>query len=76
MVQGVVRAAFPGQYELRDGHEGVALLKKGLQDAGEGLGGVLGGVVEQDDGAGLDLAGDPLGDVGGGEVLPVQGVTG
>ena len=34
-----------------------------------------GGVVEQDDGAGLDLGGHPLDDLSGGQVLPVQAVT-
>ena len=35
---------------------------------------MLGSVVEEDDGPGLDLACHPLGDIGGGEVLPVQRV--
>ena len=31
--------------------------------------------MEQDDGAGLDFRGDPLGDLPGGEVFPVQAVN-
>jgi len=75
VVDGVVHVTLAGEDELGDGHEGVALLEKGVDDAGEGLWGVLGGVVEQDDGPRLDLAGHPLGDVGGGQVLPVQAVN-
>ena len=74
VVDGVLLAAGPRQDELRDGHKGIALLQKSLDDAGQGLRGVEGGVVEQDDGPGLDLGGHPLGDVGGGQVLPVQAV--
>lgn len=35
-----------GEDDLGDGDEGVAVLEEGLQDGGEGLGGVLGRVVE------------------------------
>lgn len=34
-----------------------------------------GGIVEEDNGAGLHLGHHPLGDVGGGQILPVQTVT-
>ena len=74
MVDGVVGVVLPGQDELGDGHKGVALLQDGLDDPGQGLGGVLGRVVEQHDGAGLHLAGDPLGDLAGRDLLPVQAV--
>ena len=60
---------------LGDGNKGIALLKQGLDDGGQGLRGMEGGVVEQDDGAGLDLGGHPLDDLSGGQVLPVQAVT-
>ena len=62
LAAGVVDGVLPGEEDLGDGDEGVALLEKGLDDSGQGLGGVEGGVVEQDDGAGLNLAGHPLGD--------------
>lgn len=75
MVDGIVGVVLPGQDQLGDGHEGVPLLQQGLQDGGQGLRGVLGGIVEQDDGPGLDLGGHPLGDLAGREVLPVQGIA-
>ena len=74
VVDGVLLAAGPRQDELGDGHKGIALLQKSLDDAGQGLRGVEGGVVEQDDGARLDLGGDAPGNLAGGEVLPVQAV--
>lgn len=75
MVDGVVGAALAREDDLRDGDEGVSLLEEALQDRGQGLGRMEGGVVEEDDRAGLYLARDPLGDLGRGEVLPVQTVT-
>ena len=47
---GVVDGVFPGEDDLRDGHKGVPLLEQGLNDGGQGLRGVQGGVVEQNDG--------------------------
>ena len=70
MVDGV----FPVQQDLRDGDKGIAVLEELFQDARQSLWSVLGSVVEQDDGPGLDLFGDPFGDLRGGEVLPVQAV--
>ena len=75
MVDGVVGVVRPGEDQLRDGDEGVPVPEQGLQDAGQGLRGVEGRVVEEHDGAGLHPGGDPLGDLAGGEVLPVQAVT-
>ena len=72
---GVVDGVFPRQNDLGYGHEGIPLLEEGLDDGGQGLRRVEGGVVEQDDGAGLDLGGHPLDDLSGGQVLPVQAVT-
>lgn len=72
---GVVNGVFPGEDDLRDGDEGVALLKESLDDGGQGLWGVQGGVVEQDDGAGLDLGGHPPDNLPGLQVLPIQAVT-
>ena len=63
-----------GQNELGDGDEGVPILQQGLEDGGQSLRGVEGGVVEEHNGAGLHLGGDPLGDLPGGDVLPVQAV--
>ena len=50
---GVVDGILPLQNQLGDGHKLVAILKQGLDDAGQGLRRVLGGVVEEDDGARL-----------------------
>ena len=75
MVDGVVGAAGAGQDELGDGDKGVALPEQGLQNGGQGLRGVEGGVVEEYDGPGLYLAGDPLDNLRGGQVLPIQTVT-
>ena len=46
-----------------------------LDDGGQGLRGVQGGVVKQDNGAGLDLGGHPPDNLPGLQVLPVQAVT-
>ena len=62
------------QDDLGDGNEGIALLKQELNDTGQRLRGVLGGVVEQDNGAGTDLGGHLFGDLPGGQALPIQAV--
>lgn len=62
MVNGVIT----GQDDLGDGDEGISLLEQGLDDDGQGLRSVERGVVEQDDGARLDLGGHPLGNLPGG----------
>lgn len=74
MIQDVVLAAFSVQDELAHGDDLVPFLEEIFQDGGEGLRGVEGGVVEEDDGAGADLGGHPLGDGGRVVVLPVQAV--
>ena len=74
LAAGVVDGIVSGEDELRHGHECIALLQQTLDDTRQSLGGVLGGVVEQHDGAGADLGCDPFGDVGGRKVLPVQTV--
>ena len=75
VVNGVVGVVGPRQQELGDWHKGVALLEQGLQNGGQGLRGVEGRVVEEDDRPRLHPAHHPLGDLFGGEVLPVQAVT-
>ena len=71
MVDGIIRIVGPGEKELGHGEQVVALLQEGLDDAGQRLRSVEGGVVKEDDGPGLDLGGDPLGDLAGRELLPV-----
>lgn len=71
MVDGVV----PGKDQLGDGHKGIALLGQLLQNRGQGLRGMEGGVVKEHDGTRSHPAGHPLGDLVGGNLLPVQAVT-
>ena len=61
------RCCIPEQDDLGDRYEGIILLKQGLR-------GVEGGVVEEDDGPGLDLGGHPPGDLVRRQLLPVQTV--
>ena len=70
MVDGVL----PGEQELGDGDKGIALLEQGLENSGQGLRGVEGGVVEQADGSALYPLRHPLGDFACRDVLPVQTV--
>ena len=74
VVNGVVGVVGSLPDELRDGNHCVALADEVFQDARQGLRGVEGGVVEEDDGPGLHFGGDPLGDFSGGDLLPVQRV--
>ena len=74
VVDGVVFAAGPREDQLADGEDVVALLEEVFQNGGQGLGGVKGGIVEEDDGSRSHLGGDPVGDGGGIVVLPVQAV--
>lgn len=71
MVYGVISR----QDQLRYGHQGVPLADEVFQDSGQGLGGVLGGVVEKNNRPRLDFGGHPLGNVPGGQVLPVQRIN-
>lgn len=71
MVDGVLA----GQDNLRDRYKGVPLLKQGLDNGGQGLRGMEGCVMEQNDGPGLDLSRDPPGNLPSRQVLPVQGIT-
>ena len=71
MVDGIVS----GEDQLGDGHKGIALLGELFQNGGQGLGGVEGCVMKENDGPRAYLAGHPLGDLVGGDLLPVQGIT-
>lgn len=75
VVHGVVLAAGPRHNQLGDGDEGIALLQQTFNDARQRLRRMLGSVVEQDNGAGLHLGGDPLGNIGGAQVFPIKAVT-
>lgn len=52
LVTGEVDDKVTGEDDLGNGNEGVALLQQTFDDGRQGLGGMLGGVVEQNDGAG------------------------
>ena len=52
---GVVDGVLSGEDNLGNGHKSVPLLEKRLDDGRQGLRGVEGGVVEQDNGPGLHL---------------------
>ena len=70
----VVDGVFPCEDQLGNGNEGIALLCEIVEDGGESFGGVKPCIVKEDDGARLHLACDTLGDLGGGEILPVETV--
>ena len=70
MVDGVI----PVQNQLGNGDELISLLKQCLDDGRQGFRGVQGGVMEQHNGAGLDLGGDPLGNFSCWKIIPVQAV--
>ena len=74
LASGVVNGVLPGEDKLGDGHKGVPLLGQLFQNGGQGLRGVEGGVVEEDDGPRPHLAGHPLGDLFRRDLLPVQAV--
>ena len=71
---GVVDGIVSGEDELGDGDQGVALIFQVFQNGGQGLGGMLAGVVEQDDGAGSHALGDPTADLLRADARPVQTV--
>ncbi len=62
------------EQDLRHGDYLIALGNKILDYLRQGLGGVFGGVVKEDYGAGLDIAADTVEDLTGGDVLPVKAV--
>ena len=75
LLSRVIHVVVPLQDQLGDGHHPVPCRLHEVQHGGERLGRVEGGVMEEDDGAALHLACDPLGDLRGGELLPVQTVA-
>ena len=74
VVDGEVGPALAGQDEPAHRDHFVAVFLQPVQDGRQGLGGVEGGVVEEDDGAGGYPVGDTLRDGGRVVVLPVQAV--
>ena len=75
MFTGVVDGVVTGEDQLRYGDEGIAFLNQAFDDSREGLRCIFCGVVEEDDGARLDLGGDTLTDLCGWEVFPIQAIT-
>lgn len=71
MVDGV----FPFQDDLRNGHEGVTLLQQAFNDTRQRFRSVEGSVMEQHNAPRLDFARHPLGNICGGQILPVQAVA-
>ena len=72
---GMIDGVLPFQNDLRNGDKGVSLLQQAFNDPRQRLRGVLGSIVEQHNRPGAHLAGHPFGNVGGGEVFPVQAVA-
>ena len=70
MVDGVI----PCEDQLGNGDEGIALFCEIVENVGQRLGGVKSCVVKEDDRPRLYLARNAPGDLGGGEVLPVETV--
>ena len=75
LAAGVVLIGVPLKEKLGDGDNGEALALQRFQNSRQGLGRVLGGVVEEDDAAGAHILQDPLGDLIGRDALPVQTVA-
>ena len=72
VIYGIICAAFTRQNDLGNGHKGIAILQQRLDNTRQGLRGVEGSVMEQNNGTRLYLAHHPLGDVPRRQVLPVQ----
>jgi len=65
VVDDVVGAQFTVQKNLRNGDKGITLLQQGFNQPGQGFRGMFCGVVEENDGAGLDFGGHSFGDFRG-----------
>ena len=74
LAAGVVHHVVPVQNQLRNGENGITLLDKILQNRGQGLRCVEGGIVEQHDASRRDSGGDPGVDRVGIVVFPIQAV--
>ena len=72
---GGVDGVIPVDYVLRDGHDRVSVRLQRLDDPGERLRRVLGGVVEQYDAPRLHLREHAAGDLVGSDALPIETVT-
>ena len=72
---GAVQQIVPVKEQLGELHEAKALVLQDGDDIGQGLHGVRRAVVKEEDAAAFGAADHPLGDLFGGEALPVQGVT-
>ena len=70
----VIEGVFPRKQDLRDRHDLIALLLEITQNFGQRLRRVLARIVKQHDGAGAHLACHALGDLRGGDALPVEAV--
>lgn len=75
LLSGVVDGVVAGEDQLRDGDKGIAFLDQAFDDGGKGLRRVFRGIMEENDGAWLDLGGDAAADFSGRQVLPVQTIT-
>ena len=71
LTAGVVDGIGAGQEDLGDGEEGVAVFQQRFDNSRQSFGGVLGGIMEQHDGTGLDFGGDPLGDLRSGGIFSI-----
>ena len=65
VIDNIVGIICPRQDNLGDGHKGIALLEEGFNNAWQCLRSVEGGIVEQDNGAWLDLVYHPLSNLRG-----------
>lgn len=75
VIYGIICAAFTRQNDLGNGHKGIAILQQRLDNTRQGLRGVEGSVMEQNNGTRLYLAHNPLGNFRSGQIFPIQAVT-
>ena len=69
---GAVDQAVAVQQNFGDGYNTITVGKQGFQNAGQGLGRVLGGIVEKDDASGLNPVQHPTCDLIGRDSFPVE----
>ena len=75
LAAGVVDGGLALKQNLGDGDNGITLGLQGFDDAGQSLGCVLGGIMEEDDAAGAHILQHPLLDLLGRDALPIQAVA-